>query len=453
MRVRKIFAVVICLIVALCCFGCGEDGKPAPDKTYVMKLQRGQITLMTDNDDYKSASISATVSEKGGEAIENAKITYTVQDPAIATVNGDGVVTAVKDGQTDITLTYGNATATVTVIVGTSITAEQVNTFDEKYVKQWGRVFTDNSKLNVHHVASGFEITFVGTSLTADIEVTEVRYPTARARVFVDGDEEGIFTTIETKEDFELVSGLSEGVHTVRVLKSSEIIDSLFSVSNLSADGFATPPAKAKYRFEFIGDSITAGFGSLGKQADVRSMDNSDGCKSYSLFAAQHAKADLSVVAVSGICVKVAYNPIDPKMRDVYPLLSYKATPAVEYDFSDKVDAVVLNLGTNESSYLDHGAEYALYAQQYHTDYAEFLSYIRSKRPDAYIVCVYGSMTTNNRIMEGIKKAIQEVDDDKIVLFEKITPNVQGVAMHPNRDAHKKNGVAIADFIMNLLEK
>lgn len=456
MKKRKLFTIALSLIISSCCFACGNNDT-ADGKNYVV-VPDSQVLTLALMDGANSAKLSVKVTDKDGNEQQKATVTFTSADKQVATVGSDGKVTAVGAGQTTVTAKYKNSTAQVAVTVLSAVTAEQVNTFGKEYVNTFGRTFVEDGKLNVHHVASGLEVTFYGTELTADVEVTKTRnvddpaFDSARARIYIDGDSDGVFTTIGTQKAFKIASGLSEGLHTARILKASELIDSYYTISNLSAEAFAAPPAKPDLKLEFIGDSITAGFGIYGKsQLETRTLDNSDGCKTYAYLTAQALGAEVTVVAESGICVKVASNPADHNMADLYPLVTPYSDEVKAYDFDDGVDVVVLNLGSNDAAYATDTDP--SYANRFKDDYADFLSYIRSKRPDAYIICVYGSVTVHASIDKSVDKAIESLNDDKIVRFTKVRMNNSAAAFHPNAISQVQNAKLLAEFIREMLAK
>ena len=49
----------------------------------------------------------------------------------------------------------------------------------------------------------------------------------------------------------------------------------------------------------------------------------------------------------------------------------------------------MINLGTNETSYLSRNLQYA---DRFLADYYGFLKYVREKNPESYIICLYGMM-------------------------------------------------------------
>ena len=77
-------------------------------------LEPTDITLMAIGE---TAQLTAMVTDSLGEPIAGAEVGWSSNDPAVAKVDDDGLVTAVANGTTLITASAGSATATATVTV------------------------------------------------------------------------------------------------------------------------------------------------------------------------------------------------------------------------------------------------------------------------------------------------------------------------------------------------
>ena len=323
-----------------------------------------------------------------------------------------------------------------------TITEEQVNTFSEDYVNLFGRNEITSGILNLDNVASGLEFAFYGSGVKAEISVDAEVYYT----LYLDGEEEGKrYPASPDRTEYVLADGLPEGAHTVRLLKSSELFDGRIRIRRLfGAEKFLAVGPKPALFIEFIGDSITCGYGALGTGA--RTVENSDACSSFAVLTAQALKARFSCVALQGICVK-AERWIPDKMCEMYRYTSMLTRK--EYDFSDSPDVVVLGLGTNDSQYIT--VLDASYAERFPEDYAEFLRDIRLKRPNAHIVCVYGMMGKVAAVDEGIKRAIGELNDGKIHYLSSFEADTAGANGHPSRAGHEKFAAILSEYIRGLL--
>lgn len=405
-------------------------------------LQRRQFRLFL-NGSGSASQIVAGVYENGVQ-IEDAMPTFTVEDPAVAEVATDGTITPKAVGKTNVTVSYNEESTQAEIVVVSEATSEQINSFDEAYINTYGRVYEKNGKLCLDYVGAGAGVAINGNSLTANIEVDTTLY----LCVYVDGADE--YERIEltpNKKEYTLATGLQRGFHTVRLVKSSEVYDGQIRLVSFSSEGFYTAPEKSDLRIEFIGDSITAGYGVLGGPGDGRTVKNSDACSSYAYHTAQALGADYSMIAIQGICVK-ANMWLNEAMSDIYGYVS--PLDRVEYGFTYDPDVVVLNLGTNDGSYIT-GKDYT-YHETFSEDYLAFLRYIREKNPNAYILCLYGMMGKQAHVDKGINKAIAEMQDDKVIRVDEFAPNNLGANGHPSASAQQGWGETLTEYIKDLLD-
>lgn len=405
-------------------------------------LQRRKYTLFLDQDENIS-QIVADVYENGLPK-EGATPVFTVEDPAVAEVATDGTITPKAVGKTSVIVSYEGESALAEIAVIDEATSEQINSFDETYINTYGRVYKKKGKLCLDYVGAGVDVAINGNFLTANIEVDTTLY----LCVYVDGADE--YERIEltpNKKEYTLATGLQKGFHTVRLVKSSEVYDGQIRLVSFSSEEFYTAPEKSDFRIEFIGDSITAGYGVLGGPGDSRTVENSDACSSYAYYTAQALQADYSMIAIQGICVK-ANMWLNEAMSDIYKFVS--PLDRVEYGFTYDPDIVVLNLGTNDGSYIT-GKDYT-YHETFSEDYLAFLRYIREKNPNAYVLCIYGMMGKQTQVDKGINKAIAEMQDDKIIRVDEFYPNNLGANGHPSANAQQDWGETLAKYIKNLLD-
>ena len=446
---KRLTSILLCAAMALCVCSCNLDRSESTGESSSIQeeiisekvvLETKQYTLFLEEADAVE-KISATVYE-GEEVVGNAEVVYEVENPSVAEVQADGTIVAKGIGFTEVKVKYQNASATAEVRVVGEISTEQVNTFDEQFVNLYGRTYQKGEALHLDHAASGIEVAIDGTMLRAEIEVSANVY----LCVYVDGLEsrERICLT-PNQQTYMLVSGLERGFHTIRLVKSSEIYDGQINIVSLRSEGFYSAPEKSNFRMEFVGDSITAGYGVLGATGAARTVENSDACSTYAFYTAQKLGADYSVVAIQGICVQ-AHMWLQESMSDVYKVLSpLNPTP---YDFEDKADVVVVNLGTNDAEYIR--SKDSAYGKQFPQDYSALLQYIRGKNPDAYIICLYGFMGKHATIDEGIKQAVETCNDDKVVYLENgFTQDGLGANSHPSKNAQKEWADILAEYIQS----
>ncbi len=397
------------------------------------------LTMMIGEEELITATVHYGLTE-----ITDAALSWTSLNTSVATVE-KGKIVAVGYGKTKIIASYEDVTATVSVSVIAETSAENVNTFDEEYVNIYGRCELSDNGIAVYHVASGVEVGIIGASLTVSVYSSGESY----MRVFVDGDATGerIALSAGVKE-YTIARNLEEGRHTVRIVKCTEELSAYWIVKSFSADKFFQVPEKSDLKIEFIGDSITAGHGSIGAPSEGHTIGNSDGAVTYAYLAAHALGADYSIIAWSGICAKAHHWGNSINMATLYEQISYRNDKAYEGGFN--ADVVIVNLGTNEASYISTPEGHD-YAEQFPTDYGEFLQAVRAKNPNAYIICLYGMMGKAGGIDSSIRSAVETLGDAKIVYNPfSFYLDYAGANGHPSATAHKEYSESLVAYIKTL---
>lgn len=318
---------------------------------------------------------------------------------------------------------------------------EEINSFVSDGLRLFGRTYLLRNTLCLDNGATGFETTFYGTTLKAELTTsTNLLY----FRVFVDGEEEGVKKKLDGSV-YTLAKDLEEGVHTVRLVKAISSQNGVICVNRLTTDGkFLRPEKKDRLRIEFVGDSISVGAGVLGGPGGNCTVENSDAAKGYAYLTARALDADYSIVATEGICVNMkGWLPIS--MMEMYGRLS--STTAGKYSFPEEYDVVVVALGTNDASYM---SAHPYTQAEFSADYIALLDLIRSKNPNARIVCVYGMMGADARIEQGIKDAIAQKEDEKIAYLQ-LPADRKGADSHPSSEGAKKQSETLLSFLREIL--
>ncbi len=409
------------------------------EKENRLAVSHEYLTMMIGEEELITATVHYGLTE-----ITDAALSWTSLNTSVATVE-NGKITAVGYGKTKVTVSYEDATVELSVSVIAETSAENVNTFDEEYVNIYGRCELSDNGITIYHVASGVEVGIIGTSLTVSVYSSSESY----MRVFVDGDATGkrIALSAGVKE-YAVARNLEEGRHTVRIVKCTEESEAYWIVKSFSADKFFQVPEKSDLKIEFIGDSITAGHGSIGAPSEGHTIGNSDGAVTYAYLTAHTLGADYSIIAWSGICAKAHHWGNSINMATLYEQISYRNDEAYEGGFD--ADVVVVNLGTNEASYISTPEGHD-YAEQFPIDYREFLQAVRAKNPNAYIICLYGMMGKASAIDSSIRSAIETLGDAKIVYNPfSFYPDYAGANGHPSVTAHKTYSEGLVAYIKTL---
>ncbi len=224
----------------------------------------------------------------------------------------------------------------------------------------------------------------------------------ARLGIFVNGEPR--LTRLLTEPSTTLHVDLHDADSRVRIMKLSEAAFGLLGVRHLRiAPGCGIHPIPfPSRRIEFIGDSITCGYGVEAKAGETFSTQTENPTKAYAMLAAEALQADAALVSWSGIGLLSAWVPetaTEPNdlllMSRLYPLHDLRlderlGREIVLHNFrQDPVDLVVINLGTNDASWTRQKPERE---QVFAQNYLAFLEQVTAARPGIPILCLCGLM-------------------------------------------------------------
>lgn len=270
--------------------------------------------------------------------------------------------------------------------------------------------------------------------------------------------------TFEVKSDTMLVidSRLGTQIHKVQIFKRTEGSQGTgtFKGILLSRDGELLPWKDIPSRkIEFIGNSITCGYGTEGKSKDERwTPATENNYKSYATVIARAFSADYHIIAHSGQGVvrnygdkqKVSAIAMPQRFDRVYdqkeqPLWNFKLW---------KPDAVVINLGTNDFSTQPFPDE-----PVFKKGYENLINEIHKQYGDLPIFCIVGPMI-DEPCYSYVKDLVEEfrsVYQKKNVYFIGIPTYLlnQGKDLgsdhHPNYSGQRKMATHVLPVISSVL--
>lgn len=340
----------------------------------------------------------------------------------------------------------------------------------EDYVKYTGRNYYDGKSAWLVHSGSAVEFTVNAKSaevtITGDYSINNDEKYRPRYAVIVDGEIIADVVMSEKTQTVKLFDEETSRTADVKVIHLSEANNGTIAVSEIKVVSDAVAPVvpapEKDLRIEFIGDSITCAYGVEGKSAyENYTTATENFMKSYAYLTAQKLNADYSAVCYSGHGVVSGYSndgerntaSLVPPYYKNYGNLSDYAKP---WDFSAKPnDVVVINLGTNDSSYVDKDLDNR--GQEFVNGYEEFLETIRECNPEAYIICTVGIMGAENEyplIEQAIEDFRAKTGDEKITSYKSPIQNQAdgiGSDWHPSEITQQKNAYILADKICNAL--
>ena len=303
------------------------------------------------------------------------------------------------------------------------------------YIKTQGRNQLKDGALWLDFSASGIEFSAncegkVALNLNVkSIYNTDSTYGGLYFTVIVDGvkvDRAQCRITSTGNVELVLAEDLSAGNHTFEVYRQTEHRGAEVGITSIVMNGtFNEKPADNRLYIEFIGDSISTGFGALGTSSDSEGGSPlwQDATVAYPYLTAKALNADFSDVCYSGLGCKYGYSSVT--MQTVYTAQRYQYDQNTQYDFTKRQpDVVVIALGTNDIANQTD-------ASLREVGYQEMLDLVRAKNPDAKIVWIAGMMKTDDNAM--IEALIEENGGAAEGLyFLGLTTNTAGAGWHPS---------------------
>jgi len=286
-----------------------------------------------------------------------------------------------------------------------------------------GRTILKDGVQHFCYPGTAFTIKFSGTGISAKLKANAGYYV-----VSVDGGGFNKFSTHGYDDgirEFKLAD-LSNGVHTVKLMLVTEgyIVRPEFHGFVLG-DGakILKPDTKKRPRIEFIGNSITCGYGNEASRAEDHFADStSNFAKSFAGLTIKNLNAISMVVARSGIGIYKNYGDTitgsEWPMPRVYEnaLINDRTT---KWDFSRfKPDVVVLGLGTNDLSENNYVRE------KFAVSYIAFVKSIRQHYPSAKIVLLTSPMLHYQQaqdlsdVVANSINAMRVLNDSKVYMFQ-----------------------------------
>lgn len=305
--------------------------------------------------------------------------------------------------------------------------------------KTHGRTATDEEGLICDSSASGIEFSaYIEGDLKLTIQVSAECY----FSLFIDGvliDER--IKLSSGRQTFTLANFREGRYHTVKLIKQTEASLSLCRIVSVEFLGyFIEPPADNDLFIEFIGDSITAGYGNLCKNGteNAGSALYQDATKSYAFLTAQILSADTSLVCCSGIGIEKSWK--DFNIDSYYKAFSYSRNSSVPFAPDRTPSLVVINLGTNDK---ELGAD----IKEFSKKVIELISFIRQLYGcNVPIIWLGGMMNTS--CSEYVKSTMENMGGENNGLYMiTVDNNNDGGMAHPSASAHISTAVVLANFI------
>lgn len=461
MKIR--FYLLLCTLAAILLCGCTDVGEAAAESsvyTYIEPMEQLYVSETTSVSEIMETKL--IISE-----------TTTVSETEVTTIPISAVATETPETTETTTIAATETTTVPKTEIAETITENSTEILENKlyesdfkadtdHVKISGRTYTDNNgTVILSNTCSAVEFAFCGKlaeiTLTSDCTSSK-----ARVGIFVNG--ERTIDTMLTEKTTTLTVFESETPKNciISIVKLSEQSHSYVGVKNIHAvtEYGIIPTPERERKIEFIGDSITCGYGvdAPNEHYDF-STETEDGSKTYAALIGKALDADVNIIAWSGIGAYSCYTSGDEPSQ--WKLVSgiYGNTDTMhtskKWDFSFwQPDVVVINIGTNDNSWTRGISERV---DTFGNAYYDLICQVREKNPDAYIICSLGAM--GKELLPEIKEQVgnysASTGDNRITAFEFDIQNGYtdgyGADYHPSAKTHQKMADKLAPFIAELM--
>jgi lysophospholipase L1-like esterase len=272
-----------------------------------------------------------------------------------------------------------------------------------------------------------------------------------------------VVSRIQTKSGlntYSIASGLKDTIHEIEIFRLTEETFGKTQFRGFILDKGRTLveiSAKRNHFIEFIGNSITCGYGNEGVNgAGTFGPTTENHYMTYAAIASRSFNARHLAVSKSGIGIYRNYDgPVTGSsdcMTNLY-LRTFLYDAAPLYSFKEKPDLVCINLGTNDFSTSKGDPA------KYISNYLRFIDTLQLKNQGADILCLLGPMISGNTLtsvrsyLNLIVDSANHKNNGNVYFFEMSQQNGSlgiGIDYHPTVAQHLKNARELISYINTL---
>lgn len=302
-------------------------------------------------------------------------------------------------------------------------------------------------------VGTYLETAFTGGTLSVKLSDTGKSY----YNVFVDDELHRVVEVCGTDTLIDFVSGVNRQLHTLRIQKRTEgeFGMTTFHGFLLSPSGRLQEMPKTRTRhIEFIGNSLTCGYGVEGKDRDEPFKLETENCNlSFATIVARYFDADYTLIAHSGRGIVRNYGDSVRKsavtMKEKM-LQTFDEGRGEVWNFKGyRPDLVIINLGTNDFSLEPHP-----YKNEFVEAYTHMLKQLRTYYGDVPVLCVF-CCTVTAPVFSFYEEVLNRMKDDNLYLIKQPGDLLNaafdlGAVWHPNYSGQRKMAMNIIPYISTI---
>lgn len=253
-------------------------------------------------------------------------------------------------------------------------------------------------------------------------------------------------------------------VHTLVVSKATEAANGQITITKIGAQGLSTPKENYKTKIEFIGNSITCGYGNdmeIPCGNGSKWYDQHNAYWSYAPRTARALNAQFMISAISGAGIYRNWNSNGPTVPQQYENAFLNTDSTSKWNFNNFTpDIVTIALGTNDMSKGDGKTPRLPFDKnEFINNYKKFIATIYSHYPNAQLVLLNSPMVSGESnvllkeclttIQTDINNQVKPLKAIKTFWFNAMQP--KGCGYHPSIEDDAIMAQQLIPFIKTLL--
>jgi lysophospholipase L1-like esterase len=327
---------------------------------------------------------------------------------------------------------------------------------NHKYVQYVGRVdFSKADRPKFWASGAYVQLKFIGSYFNLHIN-DEVRYGKVLNYIEIKIDDQPAYRIQLTGKENNIILGnrLSKGEHTVTICKNTESENGYIEIVGFTCEKLLTPPPPKIRKIEFIGDSITCGFGSDESkikcgESGANWYDQHNAWLAYGPITARNLESQWHLSSVSGI--GLIHSCCDKKilMPQIYDKINM-SQDTIKWDFAKyQPNVVTICLGQNDG--IQDSVKFC-------TAYVGFAKKLRSYYPKAKLVFLTSPMADKPlkavliKYLTATKAYLNREGDENIGMYFFAKQSVKGCGSHPSLAEQQEIANELTAYLKKLMK-
>jgi lysophospholipase L1-like esterase len=339
---------------------------------------------------------------------------------------------------------------------------------DNSLIVYHGRTITKNGTVELISSASYAEFMFSGDSCVIGLSNIASPGDYNYVAIEIDNEYKGRIKISNTNANDYVITATKKNLwHLLRVYKATEAQNGLVVVNYIRASKLKPVARYLKKKIEFIGNSITCGFGNDDKEIPCNNgskwYDQHNAYWSYAPRVARSVDADFMLSTISGAGIYRNWNSDGPTVPQQYESAYLRSDNAERWNFKNYIpDIVTIALGTNDLSGGDGKTPRNPFdSTVFVRTYINFLKTIYHHYPATQIILLTSPMV-NGKNAEKLLSCLkiiqteifkQKISQRKIKIFEFKPMHATGCDGHPSMHEHEIMADELLPFMKQAIKE